>query len=214
MYNELYAAWRKETEETSLGGLSPDFYVKIADYLRRMQEENKIIDKKSIKLNLMEHEAQNVKWMLEELLRARYKKLVKTITQSRKLPTNLLTIEESKMCESFAAFSDAYQKFAKDLMQGQTAKVEFMQSQSVKVDLIQSETAKVDAKGAVKVEAKVDAEVSRKRVTLRFTKNIPAIIGADMKLYGPFIVEDVASLPVENAKNLVKQGLAMMVEVS
>jgi len=179
-----------------------------------MQEENKIIDKKSIKLNLMEHEAQNVKWMLEELLRARYKKLVKTITQSQKLPSNLLTIEEAKMCESFAAFSDAYQKFAKDLMQGQTAKVELVQSQSVKVDLIQSETAKVDAKGAVKVEAKVEAEVSRKRVTLRFTKNIPAIIGADMKLYGPFIVEDVASLPVENAKNLVKQGLAILVEVS
>ncbi len=215
MYNELYSAWRRETEETSLGGLSPDFYVKIADYLRRMTEENKIIDKKSIKVSLMDHEAQNVKWMLEELLRARYKKLVKTITQSQKLPSNLLTIEEAKMCESFAAFSDAYHKFAKDLMQGQTAKVELMQSQSAKVELIQRETGKVDAKLDVKGDAKVEEkEVSRKRVALRFTKNIPAIIGADMKLYGPFIVEDVASLPVENAKNLVKQGLAVLVEVS
>ena len=39
-------------------------------------------------------------------------------------------------------------------------------------------------------------------------------MGADMKSYGPFKVEDVASLPVENAKMLVKQGLAVQVEVS
>ena len=39
-------------------------------------------------------------------------------------------------------------------------------------------------------------------------------MGLDMKTYGPFMVEDVASLPVENAKMLVKQGLAVLVEVS
>jgi len=194
MYNELYAAWRKEIEEAPLGGLPPDFYVRTADYLRNIIEENKILDKKTIKVNLLDHEAQNARWMLEELLKARYKKLVKTITQSHKLPSNLLTVEEAKMCESFIAFTDAYQKFSNDLKQGETAKVE----------------TKVDTK----VDAKVEAEVSHKRVVLRFAKSIPAIIGADMKLYGPFVAEDVASLPAENAKMLVKQGLAVSVEVS
>jgi DNA replication initiation complex subunit (GINS family) len=182
MYNELYAAWRREIEEASLGGLPPDFYARIADYLRRIREENRMLDKKSVKVNLLDREAQNAKRMLEELLWARYKKIVKKITQSQKLPSELLTVEEAKTCESFVAFTDAYQKFAKDLMQGQTAKV--------------------------------DAEVSHKRMTLRFTKSIPAIIGLDMKTYGPFMVEDVASLPVENAIILVKQGLAVSVEVS
>lgn len=51
----------------------------------------------------------------------------------------------------------------------------------------------------------------RKRV-LRFVKEIPAIIGADMKTYGPFKPEDIASLPQENAKILVKQGVAVEVE--
>jgi DNA replication factor GINS len=182
MYNELYAAWRREIDDASLGGLPPDFYAKIADYLRRIKEENRMIDKKSVKVNLLEHEAQNVKQMLEELIWARYKKLIKTITQSQKLASELLTVEEAKMSETFVTFADAYQNFAKDLMQGQVAKV--------------------------------DAEVSHKRVTLRFSKNIPSIIGADMKTYGPFVAEDVASLPVENAKILVKQGLAVLVEVS
>ena len=186
MYNELYSAWRREVEETPLGGLPPDFYARIADYLKRISEEGKMLDKKSVKVTLLDHEAQNVKRMLEELLWARYKKLVKTITQNQQSPTELLTVEEAKICESFVTFAGAYQKFAKGLMQGQAL-------QAAKVETV---------------------EVSHKRITLRFVKNIPAIMGGDMKTYGPFMVEDVASLPVENARILVKQGLAVLVEVS
>ncbi len=55
--------------------------------------------------------------------------------------------------------------------------------------------------------------VPRTRVTLRFLKPVPAIVGIDMKSYGPFQVEDVASVPSENARVLVKQGYARPVEV-
>jgi DNA replication factor GINS len=189
MYNELYAVWRREIEEASLGGLPPDFYARIAGYLKRLDDENKILDKKSIKVNLLEHETQNVRRMLEDLLRARYKKLVRTITKSQKMPSDLLTVEEAKMCESFVAFTAAYQKFAKNLMQGKTA-------------------------ANVNVMLEVQPIPAHKRVALRFVKSIPNIIGSDMKTYGPFAAEDVASLPVENAKMLVKQGLAVSVEVS
>lgn len=51
-----------------------------------------------------------------------------------------------------------------------------------------------------------------KKTVLRFVQNIPAIIGADMRTYGPFKPEDVASLPLENAKILIKQGAAVAVE--
>jgi DNA replication factor GINS len=57
-------------------------------------------------------------------------------------------------------------------------------------------------------------EVPQRRVTLRFLKPVPAIIGSDMKTYGPFMAEDVASVPVENARILTKQGFAENVEVS
>lgn len=182
MYNELYAAWRREIEEPSLGNLPPDFYARIADYLKHIAAENKSLDNKSVKVSLLEHESQNVRRMLEELIWARYDKLIKTIAQSQKLPSEQLPVEEAKMYEIFISFSDAYQKFAKNILQGQ------------------SEQAVVQA--------------GHKRLALRFSKDIPAIIGADMKTYGPFKVEDVASLPVENAKILIKQGLAVLVEVS
>src|SRR5208282_3462602 len=156
MYTELYAAWRRENHAASLGGLPPDFYARIADYLRRIRDENRMLDKKSVKVNLLDREAQNVKRMLEELLWARYKKLVKTITQNQQLPSALLTVEEAKMCESFVTFTGTYQKFAKDLMLGQAAKID----------------------AEVKADAKVDlkVEVGKKRLALRFLKNTPAII--------------------------------------
>ncbi len=195
MYSELYAAWQREIQASSLGGLSPDFYARIGDYLRHIREDPPVIDKKSVKLSLLDHETQNVQRMLEELLSLRYRKLIKAITQKQKLPSELLTAEETKMCESFMAFSEEYQKFAKTLLNGQTVKVE----QPVKVESV----AHVEL-----------AQVTAKRTTLRFIKTIPAIVGADMKSYGPFKVEDVASLPAGNAKMLVKQGLAAVVEVS
>lgn len=182
MYDELYTAWRREVEESSLGSLPPDFYARIADYLTQIMGENKQLDKKSVKASLLDHEALNVKRMLEELIWARYNKLVKTVAQNQKLPSEQLTIDEAKIFETFAVFTEAYQNFSKNLLQGQSAKI--------------------------------DTQIAGKRLVLRFVKNIPSIVGADMKTYGPFKIEDVASLPVENAKILVKQGLAVLVEVS
>ena len=195
MYNELYAAWQREIDDPTLGGLPPDFYAKIAEYLRQIKEEDKVLDKKSVKMNLLTHEAQNVERMLEELLGARYRKIIKTVTKTQKLPSELLTAEEAKMCETFAGFTKSYRKFSDDLMQGQLV------VEPIKV--------------TVRIESNVAPAVQpHKRSTIRFIKNIPAIMGADMKSYGPFTAEDVASLPLQNAQILVKQGLAVLVEVS
>ncbi len=48
---------------------------------------------------------------------------------------------------------------------------------------------------------------------IRFLKPVPALVGVDLKAYGPFEKEDVANLPVENAEALVRQGLAVFLRV-
>lgn len=69
---------------------------------------------------------------------------------------------------------------------------------------------KASLRGKVsKVEEKIEPS---KRILLRFLQEVPAIVGADLKVYGPFSVEDVATLPIENAKVLVKHGVAMETE--
>jgi DNA replication initiation complex subunit (GINS family) len=182
MYDELCAAWRCEVENKALGSLPPDFYARVADYLRRIKEENRMLDKKTMKASLLEHEVRHVKHMLRELVWLRYKKLLRIISENQKIPSRVLAAEEAKMCAGFLSFAEAYQRFVESLLRGQVSAVS---------------TAK-----------------AHKRVALRFVKEVPAVIGADMKTYGPFLVEDVASVSVENAKILIKQGLAELVEVS
>jgi len=45
-------------------------------------------------------------------------------------------------------------------------------------------------------------------VEIRFLKDVPSIVGADMKVYGPFKEGDIAKLPKPNADIFVKQGMA------
>jgi len=57
---------------------------------------------------------------------------------------------------------------------------------------------------------------SEERIELsvvRFLQDIPEIVGTDLKIYGPYKKEDVASLPDQNARALVKQGAAKEIEV-
>ncbi len=206
MYEELYAAWRREIDDTTLGGLPQDFYVRIAEYQRRINEDHSGLDMKSVKVGLLEKEAKNVQRMLNELLDMRYRKIVKTITKLHKVPVELLASEEAKMCQSFVGFANAYQQFAKSLMEGQDA--------PITVTIVQSAptvSATIEEKPKAETKPPV-VHVTHKRLTLRFNKAIPAIMGADMKSYGPFAAEDVASLPALNAQILIKQGLAVLVD--
>ena len=54
----------------------------------------------------------------------------------------------------------------------------------------------------------------KERVMVRFNRDVPSIIGVDLKAHGPFRREDVANLPAENAESLVRQGAAAKITVS
>jgi DNA replication factor GINS len=180
MHNDLYDIWKQEHESDKLQRLPPDFYSKITEYLRRISEESRMLDKRTLKASFLKRESQNAKRMIREVIQMRYKKLVKIIANDKKVPAGMLTAEEEKISAGVSSFAEAFQNFAKDILRGYLPII--------------------------------GSEQKHKRAALRFLKDIPSIIGADMKTYGPFKAEDVASLPVENVKILIKQGLAERVE--
>ena len=49
---------------------------------------------------------------------------------------------------------------------------------------------------------------------IRFVKDVPSIIGVDLKTHGPFTKEDIAKLPHENAESLIRQGAAVEIRSS
>jgi DNA replication factor GINS len=181
MYDELYESWKRELQNAQLEKLPSVFYSRVADYLKKLREESRMIDKKTVKARLLKSEMRNANHMLRKMMQARYRKLLKRIAADEKVPNDFLTVEEEKLSAGVLPFVEAYRIFTKGLLRGQ----------SLYPSLVRE----------------------YKNAVLRFLKGVPAIIGADIKSYGPFKVEDVASLPIENAKILVKHGLAEEVEV-
>jgi len=181
LYDELYEAWKKEKESVEIQRLPKNFYAKIAEYVKKIREERRMLDKKTTKAKLLNREFKSVKNMAEELVRLRYDKALKKSLARETVLREVLTEEEEKLYGEILPLAEAYQAFLKGVLQGRLARIE--------------------------------REEKPKKMLLRFVQEIPAIVGSDMKTYGPFEPEDIATLPSENARILIKQGVAVEVEV-
>jgi DNA replication factor GINS len=67
--------------------------------------------------------------------------------------------------------------------------------------------------GRAKVLESISSKVRSKQVFVRLLKPIEQFIGIDMNKYGPFHKEDVARLPLENARSLIDNGEAIEVNI-
>jgi DNA replication factor GINS len=182
MYRKLYEAWKREKESLDLQPLPKDFYAKVAEYIKSIRKESRMLDNKAVKARLIKIELKNAKKLIEEILKLRFEKILEAMRSGKIVPGNYLTCEEEKIGGKMFPVADYYQSLTKNLLQGNLSKA-----------LGERET---------------------KKVVVRFLRNVPAIVGVDLKTYGPYQSEDVASLPAENAKILIKQRIAVEVEMS
>lgn len=181
MYDELYGVWKKEKETVEIQGLPKNFYGKIATYIKKMKEENRMLDRKTVKAKLLDREFKNVKIMVSDLFQIRYKKLREKALTREPVTRGALTEEEEKLCREVLSLTEAYKSFHKDVLRGHIPDIE-------------------------------EKRTKQSYVVLRFVREIPALVGSDMKTYGPFCPEDVATLPPENARILIKKGMAMKID--
>lgn len=180
MYDELYEVWNKEKETRDVQRLPKNFYSKIASYIQKMKEENRMLDKKTTKGKLLDREFKYVKIMLVELLQHRYKKFLEKTLNKETINKECLTAEEKKLYGEVLPLPEAYKAFSKNILRGHLSNIGKVAEQTM--------------------------------IVLRFVKEIPALVGADMKTYGPFAPEDIATLPPENARILIKKGVAVEVD--
>jgi DNA replication factor GINS len=182
MYDELLEAWKTEKLNVEIQPLPRDFYVRLAEYIRKIREERRMLDEKTVKGSLMKKEEENVKKMAAELIQIRYEKIMSLIRRGEVVPASNLTDEEERWSQESSLQLDSFKKFTEKLLQGRLEKVEEKRNSG--------------------------------QMVVRLLRDIPEIVGADMKTYGPFKKEDIASLPKENAKVLIKQGAAVEIETA
>lgn len=137
----------------------------------------------------------------EKTLRAKI--LIREAKNVRRMVNELVSIRQQKIAGAILAgetiSTDSLPQEEENLVKGMTPPFESFQE--LRKELLSG-----------RLQQDSNAPRPRQRV-LRFLKETPSIIGADMTAYGPFKPEDVASIPQENARILVKQGVAVEVEV-
>lgn len=67
--------------------------------------------------------------------------------------------------------------------------------------------------GRSKLLESISQNHKTKSIVLRFLKEVEQIVGTDLKKYGPFKTEDIATLPYENAHALIAKNMAMKVRL-
>jgi DNA replication initiation complex subunit (GINS family) len=182
-YEELYNIWRKEKESDDLQSISKSYFLKISQLIKAIIEEGRMLDRNSEKSAILIKEKENVVMMAKDLVRIRFCKMLRYIEHDEPILINRLTHEEETIYSGFRVTNKNFNKMLKQILIGQ------------------------------KPQIKNIGGVEPKRILVRFLQAIPSIVGSDMKIYGPFMVEDITTLPSENAQILIKNGLATEVEV-
>jgi len=185
LYQELYEAWRKEKRQSELQNLPKDFYDRVAEYIKKLKESQRMLDDKTLKARLSRRELENIRRLSRELIETRLDKVLR-MSAGGGAPTTstILATHEEPVFETLVDASTQFLRIERDTYEGKGPEV--------------------PRKERVKTP---------ETILVRFLCEIPAIVGVDMKTYGPFKSEDVASLPAENAKSLIYQKAAVEIEV-
>ncbi|GAH05861.1 unnamed protein product, partial [marine sediment metagenome] len=85
---------------------------------------------------------------------------------------------------------------------------------SEKIDGIKSEDMphEVIKTEGIKYEAIKNEDINY--TLIRFIKGVPPLVGIDLTNYGPFEKEDIANIPIENAKILINEKCAEVIDIS
>ena len=185
MFAKLMDIWKKERVNNQLQVLKPDFYTELKNFIEKLNEDEKTLDQNTLKGKLLKNEIRRVKKIASELLETRFHKILKAIIEDRSISLEILTKEEEL----------TYEKIIEGF--------QFFENLNKKI----SNDRKINEKNSVHT-------IDKSKILIRLLKDVPLIIGIDMRSYGPFKKEDMASLPATNAELLISRDAAVKVEIN
>lgn len=118
MYEELCKAWKTENESQELLTLPSDFYSRLASYFKKLKEENRMLEKRSLKALLLSEEKKRAEIMVTALVKTRFGKINALIAARGEIPAENLTSEEREIAQNLSASDVQCLSFVKALFQG------------------------------------------------------------------------------------------------
>jgi DNA replication initiation complex subunit (GINS family) len=187
-YDRLKKAWQFEKQKKELQNIPDQFLTEMKEYISTI--DNLITNENTLKDQIIKQEKFNATIMFKEITQTRINKIVSAELNGTPMTATHLTPDEQQFHANFRQLLSNY-------MQGIPF---FFESPQLLI------TSK-------KILEKKHQPIDSDLVVLRFLKPLPAIMGIDLKAYGPFEAEDVASIPRQNALNLIRRGIAKEVEI-
>ena len=180
---------KKETQIPKIQAISPDIYRKIAQIIRDLS----IQKYEDLELDVHHELIKLLTLSTKSLFELRIRKLLEDSNgQHLSYPSLLSSDDYSKLTDE--------EKF------------------------IFEEERKVSQRKELIIESLIDGNVNNldtisriirsKMIIIRFLESTDQFMGIDMAKYGPFIKEDIAILPFENARSLIERKIAIEINDS
>jgi DNA replication factor GINS len=174
---------KKERQITKIQAISPDIYKQVAQLIKELS----IQKYEGLESDVHNELIQMIILSTKSLIELRTRKLLENSNGNFSSHPSLSTYDYSNLTDE--------------------EKYIFVEEQKVsqRKDLIlQSLSA-----GNVNNLDSISNIIRSKMIILRFLESIDPFMGVDMAKYGPFIKEDVAILPFENARSLIERKVAV-----
>jgi DNA replication factor GINS len=180
---------KKETQIPKIQAISPDIYRKIAQIIRDLS----IQKYEDLELDIHHELIKLLTLSTKSLFELRIRKLLENSNgQHLSYPSLLSSDDYSKLTDE--------EKF------------------------IFEEERKVSQRKELIIQSLIDGNVNNldtisriirsKMIIIRFLESTDQFMGVDMAKYGPFIKEDIAILPFENARSLIERKIAIEINDS
>jgi DNA replication factor GINS len=180
---------KKETQIPKIQAISPDIYRKIAQIIRDLS----IQKYEDLELDIHHELIKLLTLSTKSLFELRIRKLLDSSNgQHLSYPSLLSSDDYSKLTDE--------EKF------------------------IFEEERKISQRKELIIESLIDGNVNNldtisriirsKMIIIRFLESTDQFMGVDMAKYGPFIKEDIAILPFENARSLIERKIAIEIKDS
>ncbi len=173
---------KKETQIPKIQGISPDIYKKIAQLIKELS----IQKYEDLELDVHHELIRLLVQSTKSLIELRTRKLLEN-SNGNLSTLSLSTDDYSKLTDEEKYIFEEERKVSqrKDL---------------IKQSLIDGNVNNLDS---------ISRIIRSKMIIIRFLESTDQFMGVDMAKYGPFIKEDVAILPFENARSLIERKVAV-----
>ncbi|MEM4711154.1 MAG: hypothetical protein QXL18_04350 [Candidatus Woesearchaeota archaeon] len=209
-YDLLFDILRYEKSKEELYVLEKDFYGKVVEYLKQKESSMLSINTSTTERELTRIQLNNIKRILQEIYERRERKIINLAIYTVKTDSNIINVnallpEEKIFYDNMVLMLSKYRNsILNNLLNN---KMPFAENIHEETDKLMNKYKNGDSKRIINGND-FSEEDPEKIISVRFIKPVPKFLGPEMEIYGPFIEDDIASLPYKIAKILINNKRA------